>query len=193
MSTSESKTNRNYFWSFCPLDFYDCTDMSNEQAGKIFKEILGQLIKNKVPENSMAYPMYLRTMEYREKKRMAINKRWHPEQFMEQEPEKTETQAQQPTHQQIKGSPPPQCVIDAQRRAPRPRPTAKPSKPRDREEFKQFVAAADLHIGLSEEWYEISAGRGWTFQDGSPIRDWRAAVTNYCHKVEQQRNSTQEK
>ena len=128
-------------------------------------------------------------------------KRWHPEQFMDQESrEATDSEngnasddRKAPQSVRPVGSPPPQCVIDAQRRAPRPKPTAKPSKPRDREEFKQFVAAADLHIGLSEEWYEISAGRGWTFQDGSPIRDWRAAVTNYCHKVEQKRNSTQEK
>lgn len=77
MNTEESaKKAKNVFWSFCPLEFFECLDMTNEQAGKIFKSVIGQLIRNNVPENSMAYPMYQRTNDYRRKKVAAANKRW---------------------------------------------------------------------------------------------------------------------
>ena len=61
--------------------------------------------------------------------------------------------------------------------------------PKSREEFKAFVALNDLHIALAEEWYEMSEKRGWTFENGEPIRDWKAAVANYCKKKEQKRRT----
>lgn len=269
--------------------------MTNEQAGKIFKTVLGQLIKNDVPESSMAYSMYSRTLEYREKKKMAANKRWreHFNQEMATTPQSCEestdgprqaengeavatspsrwgsaadsyahdaldslddkasdpaasntgitppvvsresgnleasnTANVQPSYgpeegildearerpncgadavnrkttvdrksstsapQQRRRNPPPQCVIDAQKKAAARKAAAqsgkriKPSRPKDREDFKQFVFEANLHIAIAEDWYAIHDKRGWKFQDGTPIKDWRAALTAYVHSRE---------
>ena len=92
--------------------------------------------------------------------------------------------------QQRRRNPPPQCVIDAQKKAEARKAAAKsgkrvkPSKPKDREEFKQFVFEANLHIAIAEDWYALHEERGWKFKDGTPIKDWRAALTAYVHSRE---------
>ena len=91
---------------------------------------------------------------------------------------------------QQRRNPPPQCVIDAQKKADARKAAArsgkrvKPSKPKDREDFKQFVFEANLHIGIAEDWYALHEQRGWMFKDGTPIKDWRAALTAYVHSRE---------
>ncbi|MCQ2096794.1 MAG: hypothetical protein MJY87_02485 [Fibrobacter sp.] len=63
-------------------------------------------------------------------------------------------------------------------------PRGRARAPASKEEFREFVADTDLHIGLSEEWYEIHQSRGWVDRDGVPIKNWKGAVTNYCRAKE---------
>lgn len=75
---------------------------------------------------------------------------------------------------------------------PQTRPNVKPISisrcPSTRDEFKEFVADNNLHIGLSEEWFAIHEGRGWVDESGEPIKNWKGAVTNYCNKKERRLN-----
>ena len=61
--------------------------------------------------------------------------------------------------------------------------------PNSREEFHAFVADNNLHEGLAEEWYAMHEAREWVDKNGNPIKDWRAALYNYCTKTEQKRKT----
>lgn len=61
--------------------------------------------------------------------------------------------------------------------------------PNSREEFHAFVADNSLHEGLAEEWFAIHEARGWVDENGSPIKNWRGALKNYCIKIEQKRRT----
>lgn len=61
--------------------------------------------------------------------------------------------------------------------------------PNSREDFHAFVADNNLHEGLAEEWYAIHEARGWVDENGSPIKNWKGALYNYCTKTEQKRRT----
>ena len=61
--------------------------------------------------------------------------------------------------------------------------------PNSREEFHAFVADNSLHEGLAEEWFAIHEARGWVDENGSPIKNWRGALKNYCIKIGQKRRT----
>lgn len=61
--------------------------------------------------------------------------------------------------------------------------------PNSREEFHAFVADNNLHENLAEEWYAMHEARGWVDKNGTPIKDWRGALYNYCTKTEQKRRT----
>lgn len=61
--------------------------------------------------------------------------------------------------------------------------------PNSREDFHAFVADNNLHEGLAEEWYAMHEARGWVDETGSPIKNWRGALYNYCTKTEQKRRT----
>lgn len=61
--------------------------------------------------------------------------------------------------------------------------------PNSREDFHAFVADNNLHEGLAEEWYAIHESRGWVDENGTPIKNWRGALKNYCIKIEQKRRT----
>lgn len=67
-----------------------------------------------------------------------------------------------------------------------PRPISNSRCPHNKEEFKQFVADNNLHIGYAEEWLDIHKNRNWCFQSGEPIKNWKGALKEYCTKKEQE-------
>lgn len=58
-------------------------------------------------------------------------------------------------------------------------------RPESKEDFRHFVADQDLNISLAEDWYAIHEARGWTFEDGSPIMNWKGALKNYVTSREE--------
>jgi len=58
-------------------------------------------------------------------------------------------------------------------------------RPESKEDFRHFVADQDLNISLAEDWYAIHEARGWTFEDGSKIMNWKGALKNYVASREE--------
>lgn len=167
MSTSEKQRPRQktYYWSFNAVEFCECFGMTDAETGKMFKEILKQLIKNEVPENSLAYPMFKRTLEYRERQRERITNYWKQRNGnaeQEQPPE-------QPQQQEM-------------RRPPRPRITApeRPKKP-TLEEVYDYCDTIGTPPPIGREWYEWQESKGWN----KITSTWQAAFRAFAkHKKE---------
>lgn len=147
---------------------------SMEEIGEAFRSIVYQLVSKDFEPGSVAECMYndaIAMMQANsDKARKAANARWGVN-----SQGTTEGGSQPPT-----GRPPGNQMGAAAKRPLRNR------GPITKEEFRQFVYEQDLHIGLSEEWYDIHQSRGWVDRDGVPIKNWKGALTNYCRSRENQ-------
>ena len=80
MNAKEQKkpyNKKTVYWSFCALEFMPCFSMTDKDAGKLFKQVLQQLSTENVPEDSIAFPMFKRTQEYRDRQRERVMNRWN--------------------------------------------------------------------------------------------------------------------
>ena len=158
ISETERKYKRTHYFALDPLEWIEVLLMEDKEAGKLFKKTILQLSQNDVPEDSKAYPMFRRTMAFREKQRERIMKRWQ----QEQQPE-----------------PPPQQPVV---RPPRPRiPTQQRVQPPDMRDVYDFCDANNILPTTGREWYEYMENKGWN----SLKSQWKSALRGFAKKKEQ--------
>lgn len=162
-SETERKYKRTHYFALDPLEWIEVLIMEDKEAGKLFKKTILQLSQNDVPEESKAYPMFQRTLAFREKQRERIMKRWQQQQ--EQEQQQAPQQPQQP-------------VV----RPPRPRiPTPQRVQPPDMRDVYDFCDANNILPTTGREWYEYMEAKGWN----SLKSQWQNALKGFAKKKEQ--------
>lgn len=78
MSTSETKKKREAFvwYKFFPCHWVNILMMTDNQAGKRFKQAITRLIDNNAPEGTEEHKMIAESVMFSERQRARINKRW---------------------------------------------------------------------------------------------------------------------
>jgi hypothetical protein len=59
-----------------------------------------------------------------------------------------------------------------------------------REEVENYARQIDFHVD-PEKFIDYYAVRGWKLKDGSPLKDWKAALRNW--KKNQKKNQSEER
>lgn len=157
---SDRKYKRTHYFSFDPSEWIEVFIMEDKEAGKLFKKIILQLSQNEVPEDSKAYPMFVRTEHYRQKQRERVLKRWQQQQ--EQEQQQPEPPQQQPVVR------PPRLRIPQR------------VQPPDMRDVYDFCDANNILPTTGREWYEYMENKGWN----NLKSQWQNALKGFASKKE---------
>ncbi len=152
-----SRKTRTRFWNFDPVEFLDCLSDTDAEAGKVFKDVLRQLIADDVPEDSPARPMFDRTHAFRELQRQKALDYWKSQRSTQATPE-------------------------APLRPPRPPTPQKPIPPTIQDVY-DFCDSAGIPPPVGREWHEWQDNKGW---QGIKCA-WQTALRGFAAKKTQKR------
>lgn len=145
-------------FQFDPQVWLDVLTMTDEDAGKRFKEMIIRLARNEAPEGTNEADMIARVNEYIAKQREKIMKRWHPESV-----EPTAPQVPQPP---IQRRPVPQIPIRQGKRI----------EPPTKEDLYELCEAEKLPLDFAREWYDYMEKKGWN----EISKTWQGACRAFC-------------
>lgn len=164
MNTSEKLKPCKLVWfRFYPQDFFKEMKMTDEEAGKRFKELIMNLGSNQAPAGSVEERMIEEARTYSDLQRQRVMNRWNKN--------KEDEEPQEPPPE------PPQS--QEMRRPPRPRiPTpARPKKP-TLEEVYDYCDTIGTPPPIGREWYEWQESKGWN----NITSTWQAAFRAFASK-----------
>lgn len=143
------------YFSFAPAEWIDVVLMNDEDAGKVFKEMIKRLSMNEAPQGSREQAMIEMANDFRAKQRERVMKRWHPEET---------------------ASPPIQEPVPSSRPVQRtPRKTVEPP---DIGDIYDFCTANKFPEPFGREWYDFQESKGWNTLKSQ----WQVALRGFCQK-----------
>ena len=143
-------------FQFDPSVWIKVLQISDEEAGKRFKEMIIRLATNEAPEDSEEFNMIERVNEYIEKQRENIMKRWHPE---------------------SDSAPPAPPAPPAPSSAPY-QPPIRRLKPPTKEELYDLCDEEKLPLDYAREWYDWMESKGWNGIKST----WQGSLRGFCQK-----------